>query len=109
MARRDVDAMLELGFNMMLFHRAVGQHYVTELCDEYGLLAYEEPGGYRCMPEPTSQAKILRREKLKRMIIRDRSYPSMIIYNFKNEARYAPDEDDERNIAWFTSLIHREL
>jgi len=98
MARRDVDATLSFGFNMMLFHRAVGQHYVTELCDEAGLLVYEEPGGYRCTPEPTETAKILRREKLRRMVIRDRSYPSVVIYNLKNEARNAPDEDDIANI-----------
>ncbi|MBT4484518.1 MAG: hypothetical protein HOC71_12670, partial [Candidatus Latescibacteria bacterium] len=98
MARRDVEAMHKLGFNMMLFHRAVGQHYVTELCDEEGFLTYEEPGGYRCMPEPDETSLIWRREKLSRMIIRDRSYPSMVIYNFKNEARNAPSEDDTRNV-----------
>ncbi len=98
MAKRDVDATLEFGFNMMLFHRAIGQHYVTELCDEAGLLTYEEPGGYRCMPEPDETAKILRREKLRRMVIRDRSYPSMVIYNLKNEASKPPSDDDIRNI-----------
>ncbi|MFC1693030.1 glycoside hydrolase family 2 protein [Candidatus Latescibacterota bacterium] len=98
MAKRDVEATLMFGFNMMLFHRAIGQHYVTELCDEAGLLVYEEPGGYPCMPEPDETAKIWRREKLKRMVIRDRSYPSMVIYNLKNEATKPPDDDDIKNV-----------
>ncbi|MFC1538359.1 glycoside hydrolase family 2 protein [Candidatus Latescibacterota bacterium] len=98
MAKRDVEATLMLGFNMMLFHRAIGQHYVTELCDEAGLLVYEEPGGYRCTPEPDKNALIWRREKLRRMIIRDRSYPSVVIYNLKNEAQKPPSEDDISNL-----------
>jgi hypothetical protein len=47
---------------------------------------------------PDEPAFVQRREKLKRMIIRDRSCPSMIIYNFKNEATKAPDDDDIANI-----------
>lgn len=104
MAKRDVEATLRFGFNMMLFHRAIGQHYVIELCDEAGLLVYEEPGGYRCMPEPDETAKILRREKLKRMVIRDRSYPSLVIYNLKNEAEKPPSEDDIQNIEMVHAL-----
>ena len=98
MARRDVEATLKFGFNMMLFHRAIGQHYITELCDEAGLLTYEEPGGYRCLPEPDETAEVLRREKLRRMVIRDRSYPSLVIYNLKNEAGNPPSEDDIANM-----------
>ena len=98
MAKRDVDMVLRLGFNMMLFHRAIGQHYVNEVCDEVGLLTYEEPGGYQCMPEPDETTKIWRREKLRRMVMRDRSYPSNVIYNLKNEATNPPGDDDIRNI-----------
>ncbi|MFC1528336.1 glycoside hydrolase family 2 protein [Candidatus Latescibacterota bacterium] len=104
MARSDVDATLMFGFNMMLFHRAIGQHYINELCDEVGLLTYEEPGGYRCTPEPDEMAKIWRREKLRRMVIRDRSYPSNVIYNLKNEASKPPDEDDINNIKMMHEL-----
>ncbi|MBN1291830.1 MAG: hypothetical protein JXB48_08315 [Candidatus Latescibacteria bacterium] len=98
MARRDVEMTVKLGYNMMLFHRAIGQHYVTELCDEAGILVYEEPGGYRCTPDPDDMSKTWRREKLKRMVIRDRSYPSMVIYNLKNEASNPPDDDDIANV-----------
>lgn len=105
MARRDMEVLSDLGLNMMLLHRAIGQPPVMEYSDAHGLLTYEEPGGYRVAPNrsdniegPDEQALELRRIKLERMIIRDRSFPSMIIYNFKNEATNPPDEDDIRNV-----------
>ena len=105
MAKRDMESLIDLGYNMMLLHRAIGQPPVMEYADRMGLFTYEEPGGYRIMPNradnidgPDDQARALRREKLRRMIIRDRSLPSMIIYNFKNEATKAPDEDDIANM-----------
>ena len=110
MAQRDMEALVDLGFNMMLLHRAIGQPPVMDYADRMGLLTYEEPGGYRIAPNrqdnidgPDEQAHLLRREKLRRMVIRDRSLPSMVIYNLKNEARNAPDEDDEENMR----IVHK--
>ena len=104
MAKRDIETARMLGYNTVKFHRAIGQDYVTEVCDEVGHLTFEEPGGYRCMPEPDETAKIWRREKVKRMIIRDRSHPSIILYNFKNEARKPPSEDDINNMKMVHTL-----
>ena len=105
MAQRDKQAMQELGLNMMLLHRAIGQPPVMEYADKSGLLTYEEPGGYRVAPNPEDdisgpdeQALEWRRIKLQRMVIRDRSLPSMVIYNLKNEARNPPDDDDYANV-----------
>jgi len=106
MAERDMKALIDLGFNMMLLHRAIGQPPVMDYSDRMGLLTYEEPGGYRILPNkadnidaPDEQARIWRREKLRRMILRDRSLPSMVIYNLKNEARQdLPDEDEYKNM-----------
>jgi len=105
MAQRDMEILVDLGYNMMLLHRAIGQPPVMEYSDRMGLLTYEEPGGYRIMPNkqdnidgPDDQAFVWRREKLRRMVIRDRSLPSMVIYNLKNEAAKPPDEDDISNM-----------
>jgi len=105
MAQRDKQAMQEMGLNMMLLHRAIGQPPVMEYADKSGLLTYEEPGGYRVAPNPQDdiagpdeQALEWRRIKLERMVIRDRSLPSMVIYNLKNEARNPPDDDDYENV-----------
>lgn len=109
MAQRDMQAMFELGFNTMLMHRAVGQPPVFEYADRNGLMTYQEPSGYRIMANPgddidgpDQQARELRREKLRRMVIRDRSFPSSMIYNLKNEAELPPDHDDVINML----LVH---
>ncbi len=111
MAKRDMEIQVDLGMNMMLLHRAIGQPPVIEYADKMGLLTYEEPGGYRVTPNkddnidgPDAQALELRREKLRRMIIRDRSFPSMLIYNLKNEANQPPNEDDIKNIQMVHNL-----
>jgi len=105
MAERDMEVLVDLGYDMMLLHRAIGQPPVMDYADRMGLFTYEEPGGYRIWPNrrdnieaPDEQARVWRREKLKRMVIRDRSLPSMIIYNLKNEAQLPPDEDDIQNM-----------
>ncbi|MFC1607378.1 glycoside hydrolase family 2 protein [Candidatus Latescibacterota bacterium] len=111
MAKKDLEACIDLGYNMMLYHRAIGQPHSMDYCDLYGLFSYEEPGGYRLAPNkqdniegPDEQAFVWRREKLRRMMIRDRSRPSLLIYNLKNEARNAPDDDDERNMRMMYEL-----
>jgi beta-galactosidase len=103
MEKRDIEMTKQLGFNMMLFHRAIGQYPIIQLCDENGILTYEEPGGYRCMPGPGKLQETWRREKLRRMIIRDRTCASMIIYNLKNEATEDPSADDIQNMR----MVHK--
>jgi beta-galactosidase/beta-glucuronidase len=52
--------------------------------DEMGLLYYEEPGSFHSGTHDPFIRTILR-EKVFRMIKRDRSHPSLIIYNMINE------------------------
>jgi beta-galactosidase len=103
-AKKDIDLTLRLGYNMMLFHRAIGQSMIIDLCDEAGLLVYEEPSGYRCEPAQDETVKTWRREKLRRMVLRERSNPSFIIYNLANEAQKAPSADDIANVRMVQSL-----
>lgn len=95
---REMNVLRELGYNTMLFHRAIGQDYVTDACDEAGFLVYEEPGGYPCCPVPGETSMRWRREKLRRMVVRDRSHPSLVIYNLVNEATVPPSPDDLENL-----------
>jgi beta-galactosidase len=116
MARRDLETMVDLGYNMMLMHRAIGQPAVFDYADRYGLLTYEEPGGYR-ITAPGPNRSVLesglsksemglrwREEKARRMVIRDRSNPSLIIYNLKNEAESPPDAYDIADIRMLHAL-----
>lgn len=105
MAQRDMNAMYDLGMNMMLKHRAIGQPGIFDYADSAGLFTYEEPGGYRVTANradridgPDEQAFRLRTEKLRRMVIRDRSFPSLVIYNLKNEATELPSELEKQDM-----------
>jgi hypothetical protein len=55
------------------------------------LLIYEEPGGYKTGGKDPFTTYILR-EKVLRMVKRDRSHPSLIIYNMMNETGDADQE-----------------
>ncbi len=77
---------------------------IIDLCDEEGLLVYEEPSGYRCEPAQDEAVKTWRREKLRRMILRERSHPSFVIYNLANEAQKPPSEDDIANVRMVQAL-----
>jgi hypothetical protein len=91
LARRHVAAARELGLNMLNFHRAIGWPIVLDAADELGLLYYEEPGGYTGLGG-ANFTRDWAREKLLRMVKRDRSHPSLVIYNMINEQ--APEPDD---------------
>ncbi|RIV42260.1 hypothetical protein FQ017_19280 [Flagellimonas pelagia] len=111
MAERDKEALYDLGLNTMLMHRAIGQPLVFDYADESGLFTYEEPGGYRVTPNrwdsiegPDEQAYAWRSEKLRRMVIRDRSLPSLIIYNLKNEETNPPNDRDIKDMEMVHAL-----
>jgi len=84
LAEKQIRVARELGLNMLNFHRAIGQPVVMEKADELGLLYFEEPGGY--VGAGTRKfGQALAREKLLRMVKRDRSHPCVVIYNMINE------------------------
>jgi len=100
MAERDVATAKELGLNYMNFHRAIGQPLVMDVADERGFLTYEEPGGYSCenADKKATLWRNWRREKLLRMVKRDRSHPSLIIYNLQNRTPNDLEKEDIRNM-----------
>ena len=84
LAEKQVKVAKAYGLNMLNFHRCIGNPVVFEKADELGLLYFEEPGNYVGGDDsPFSQA--LAREKLLRMVKRDRSHPSLAIYCMINE------------------------
>lgn len=98
LAEKNVRAAKALGLNMLNFHRCIGQPIVFDQADELGLLIFEEPGGY------TSRGGdelcfALAREKLLRMVKRDRSRPSLIIYNLINEEEAPPGDRHKKDMA----------
>ena len=101
LARRQIEDAKRLGLNMLNFHRTIGQKKVMDWADEFGLLYWEEPGGNQYpagrFNDDNMQSRFYfayRNEKLGRMIRRDRSHPSVIIYNMHNERGAAPQKQD---------------
>ncbi|HEY3412505.1 MAG TPA: PA14 domain-containing protein [Armatimonadota bacterium] len=89
LARKQILTAKKLGLNMLNFHRCIGPPIVMDYADELGLLQYEEPGGY---VSGGGDAFAFRwaREKLLRMVKRDRNHPSMVIYDMINEEARPP-------------------
>jgi hypothetical protein len=85
LAEKQIESAKAFGLNMLNFHRCIGQPEVLDDADKLGLLYYEEPGAY-VNGDKTPFAKALAREKLLRMVKRDRSHPALVIYNMINEA-----------------------
>jgi beta-galactosidase len=83
LAEKQIRDAKNFGMNMLNFHRAIGQPIILDKADELGLLYYEEPGGYKSADDALSDG--LMREKVRRMVKRDRSHPSLVIYSLINE------------------------
>ena len=86
LAEKQIRLAKALGLNMLNFHRCIGSPIIMELADEMGLLYYEEPGNFMA-GNKDGFSRACMREKLCRMIKRDRSHPCMIIYTLQNEMR----------------------
>ena len=91
-AIRSVEAARALGQNGISFHRKIGEPLVMKYADEKGICIYEEPGGFHFAKTDKGQddpyvafsiSHIL--EKIRRMVIRDRNHPSLLMYCLSNE------------------------
>lgn len=96
LARKQIETAKALGLNMLHFHRGIGQTSVLSYADELGLLYYQEPGGYR--PNESELIRGWKREKLLRMVRRDRNHPSLVMINMINESTREPFENEIRDM-----------
>ena len=96
MAKKSVLNAKAIGNNCLSFHRRIGEPFVMKYADELGLLIYEEPGGSPGVDKLESGSSLHGEknyvaisstvEKFKRMVVRDRNHPSVIIWNIANES-----------------------
>ena len=93
MAAKQIQSAKALGLNMLNFHRCIGSPEVLDQADEQGLMYYEEPGAYKAAEGDLGEA--MAREKLLRMVRRDRSHPSLVIYSMINERNSSPIQERE--------------
>jgi len=87
-AERQIRIAKAYGLNMLNFHRCIGQTILLDKADELGLLVFEEPGNWKG-GDRAPLARAMAREKWLRMVRRDRSHPSLIIFNLINEDGHA--------------------
>lgn len=107
MARRSVESARAVGHNGINFHRRIGEPLVLKYADELGLYLYEEPGGFMTGGQGYNIAKSpiavkLMLEKIRRMVIRDRNHPSLMMYCLANEDNNFPAIRDQA-----LKLIHK--
>src|SRR5262249_32920817 len=98
LAQRQVDSAKSLGLNMLNHHRTLAAPGLLDVQDELGLLAFEEPGGYACAGGD-DLCRALAREKLLRMVRRDRKHPSLTVVNLVTEATTPPSDAQKQDRA----------
>ena len=87
--RRDLLNMKVMGFNMVRFIWGGAARVQLELCDEIGLLVYEE--SYASAPIADSPKMIERFDlNVTELIRRDRNHPSVVMWGLLNEAPEGP-------------------
>lgn len=84
MATKQILTAKSMGMNMLNFHRCIGKPTVLNAADSLGLVYLEEPGAWQLGYKSPFTREILN-EKLRRMIKRDRSHPSLVVYCLINE------------------------
>lgn len=89
MLRRDLLNVKVMGFNAIRFIAGMATRYQLDLCDEIGLLVYEEPYGSWCLADSPHMAARYD-QGLAEMILRDRNHPSVVIWGLLNETNDGP-------------------
>jgi hypothetical protein len=121
LATKQMDQARTLGLNMMTGHRTIAHPRLLRAADSRGLMYYCEPGGYLSR-KGDEFTHALAREKLLRMVRRDRNHPCVVWWNMVNEPWFddknAPSEyqfeslrmahavDPTRIITWGSGYGH---
>ena len=83
-ARRDLIDMKVMGFNAIRFIWGGAQPYQLDLCDEIGLMVYNESFASQGLDSSSMMFQRFDRSQLG-MIRRDRNHPSVVIWGLLNE------------------------
>ena len=87
--RRDLYNAKDSGFNTIRFLSGVAHPYQLDLCDELGLLVYEEPRGSWLLRD-SQQMKPRYEISLREVILRDRNHPCIAMWGMLNETQDGP-------------------
>lgn len=87
--RRDLINAKFMRFNMIRFISGVAKRYQLDLCDEIGLMVYEEAYASWCMADSPKLAERYD-ESILGMVRRDRNHPSVVTWGLLNETPEGP-------------------
>jgi hypothetical protein len=87
--RRDLLYAKAVGLNMVRFIAGMALPEQLDVCDELGLLVYEENLAAWLLGDSPQMAERFERS-LREMILRDRQHPSVVIWGLLNETRDGP-------------------
>lgn len=87
--RRDLVYMKACGFNTVRFISGMAHPYQLELCDELGLMVYEEDLSAWLLADSAKMAERFD-ANLREMVVRDRNHPSVAIFGLVNEMGNGP-------------------
>jgi hypothetical protein len=82
--RRDLVDMKAMGFNGVRFISTIPQRYQLELCDEIGLMVYEESYASWQLRDSPQVAERMNRS-FTGMVLRDRNHPCVVMWGLLNE------------------------
>ena len=100
-AAKQIKAAKDFGMNMLNFHRHMGQDIVLQEADKQGLLYYAEPGGF-ISGSQSPEGRVIAKERVRRMVKKFRSHPSLVIYNLINELGLGREQHDQN---WYSSMV----
>ena len=89
MARRDLLDLKVMGFNMIRFIWGGAERYQLDLCDEIGLMVYEESFASAQINDSPKLRERWERS-ISELIQRDRNHPSVVIWGLLNEIPVNP-------------------
>ncbi|MBM4032480.1 MAG: glycoside hydrolase family 2, partial [Planctomycetes bacterium] len=87
--RRDLINAKMMGFNAIRFIAGIAKRYQLDLCDELGLMVYEEAYASWCMANSPKMPERFD-ESLLGMVRRDRNHPSVTVWGLLNETPDGP-------------------
>ncbi|HUT36248.1 MAG TPA: glycoside hydrolase family 2 TIM barrel-domain containing protein [Planctomycetota bacterium] len=87
--RRDLVNVKAMRFNAIRWIAGVAKRYQLDLCDELGLMVYEESYAGWCLADSPKMAERYD-ESVLGMVRRDRNHPSVVIWGLLNETPDGP-------------------
>lgn len=87
--RQDLIYAKASGFNMVRFISGMAHPWQLDLCDEIGLMVYEESlAGWLLQDSPQMSKRF--NQSVREMVLRDRNHPSVTIWGLLNETHDGP-------------------